>query len=275
MSESLIATVASDTSTTIPAIPPGVRLLTLENGLTLIIREDHSVLDLLTADYTFVNDRLARHYEIPNVYGSQFRRVTLSADNPRRGLLGQGSILTITSLPTRTSPVARGKWILETILGTPPPNPPANVPPLKESSNQSVEALSLRKRMEEHRTNPVCAGCHRIMDPIGFSLENFDAVGRWRTRDGSTTIDASGELADGTKVDGPASLRLALMRYSDQFVRTVTERLLTYGLGRGLQYQDMPVVRSIARDAARDNYRFSFVILGLVKSTPFQMRTSR
>jgi hypothetical protein len=238
-----------------------------------IIREDHSLLDLLTADYTFVNERLAQHYEIPNVYGSQFRRVSLGPDNPRRGLLGQGSILTITSLPTRTSPVARGKWILENVLGTPPPNPPANVPPLKENSSQSVEALSLRKRMEEHRTNPVCAGCHKIMDPIGFSLENFDAVGKWRTRDGSTAIDASGELTDGTKVDGPASLRLALMRYSDTFVRTVTERLLTYGLGRGLQYQDMPVVRSIARDAARDNYRFSSVILGIVKSAPFQMRT--
>ena len=238
-----------------------------------IIREDHSLLDLLTADYTFVNERLAQHYEIPNVYGSQFRRVTLGPDNPRRGLLGQGSILTITSLPTRTSPVARGKWILENVLGTPPPNPPANVPPLKENSSQSVEALSLRKRMEEHRTNPVCAGCHKIMDPIGFSLENFDAVGKWRTRDGASVIDASGELTDGTKVDGPASLRNGLMRYSDQFVRTMTEKLLTYSLGRGLQYQDMPVVRAIAREAARDNYKFSSLILGIVKSSPFQMRT--
>jgi cytochrome c551/c552 len=237
-----------------------------------IMREDHSVLDLLTADYTFVNDRLAKHYDIPNVYGSQFRRVTLSTDNPRRGLLGQGSVLTVTSLPTRTSPVARGKWILENILGAPPPNPPANVPPLKEDA-KDIEGLSLRKRMEAHRSNPTCASCHRIMDPIGFSLENFDAVGKWRTRDGSSRIDASGELSDGTKVDGPATLRQALMQYSDQFVRTVTERLLTYGLGRGLQYQDMPVVRSIAREAARNNYRFSSLVLGIVKSAPFQMRT--
>jgi Protein of unknown function (DUF1592)/Protein of unknown function (DUF1588)/Protein of unknown function (DUF1585)/Protein of unknown function (DUF1587)/Protein of unknown function (DUF1595) len=238
-----------------------------------IVREDHSVLDLLTADYTFVNERLAQHYDIPNVYGSQFRRVTLGPDNPRRGLLGQGSILTVTSLPTRTSPVARGKWILENILGAPPPNPPANVPPLKETAKGSIENLSLRKRMEQHRTNPVCAGCHRIMDPIGFSLENFDAVGKWRTKDGADAIDASGELTDGTKVDGPASLRQALMHYSDQFVRTMTERLLTYALGRGVQYYDMPVVRRIVREAAGDHYRFSSVVLGIVKSAPFQMRT--
>ncbi|PYS50263.1 MAG: hypothetical protein DMG13_21415 [Acidobacteria bacterium] len=237
-----------------------------------IIREDHSVIDLLTADYTFVNDRLAQHYDIPNVYGSQFRRVTLG-DNPRRGLLGQGSILMVTSLPTRTSPVARGKWILENILGAPPPKPPANVPPLKESASRNIEALSLRKRMEEHRTNPACAGCHRIMDPIGFSLENFDAVGKWRTKDGFSAIDASGELTDGTKVDGPATLRQGLMRYSDQFVRTMTEKLLTYALGRGLQYDDMPVVRGIVRGAAGEKYRFSSVVLGIVKSAPFQMRT--
>jgi mono/diheme cytochrome c family protein len=237
-----------------------------------IIREDHSVVDLLTADYTFVNDRLAQHYGIPNVYGSQFRRVQLGPDNPRRGLLGQGSILTVTSLPTRTSPVARGKWILENILGSPPPNPPANVPPLKENDNKDIAALPLRQRMEQHRTNAVCAGCHRMMDPIGFSLENFDAVGRWRTRDGSSLIDASGELVDGTKVDGPASLRQGLLRYSDQFVRTFTTKLITYGLGRGLQYQDMPLVRSIVRDAARNNYRVSSIILGIVKSAPFQMR---
>lgn len=239
-----------------------------------IIREDRSVVDLLTADYTFVNDRLAQHYGIPNVYGSQFRRVTLGTDSPRRGLLGQGSVLTVTSLPTRTSPVARGKWILENILGTPPPKPPPNVPPLDDTNKAaSAEVLSLRKRMESHRTNPTCAACHKIMDPIGFSLENFDGIGKWRTRDGSSQIDASGELVDGTKVDGPASLRQALMRYSNQFARTVTEKLLTYGLGRGLQYQDMPVVRSIAREAARDKYRFSSLILGIVKSAPFQMST--
>src|SRR5439155_14920175 len=193
-----------------------------------IIREDHSVVDLLTANYTFVNDRLAQHYDIPNVYGSRFRRVTLDPDNPRRGLLGQGSILTVTSLPTRTSPVARGKWILENILGTPPPKPPPNVPPLKEDGKEDLEALSLRKRMELHRANPACASCHKIMDPIGFSLENFDAVGKWRARDGSTPIDASGELTDGTKVNGPGSLRDGLMQYSDQFVQTITEKLLTY-----------------------------------------------
>src|SRR5262245_14549048 len=238
-----------------------------------IVREDHSVVDLLTANYTFVNDRLAQHYEIPNIYGSQFRRVTLAPDNPRRGLLGQGSILTVTSLPTRTSPVARGKWILENILGTPPPKPPPNVPPLKEDGKEDLAALSLRKRMESHRSNPTCAACHKIMDPIGFSLENFDAVGKWRTRDGASVIDASGTLTDGTKVDSPASFLNGLMRYSDQFVRTMTEKLLTYSLGRGLQYQDMPVVRAIAREAARDNYKFSSLILGIVKSSPFQMRT--
>jgi hypothetical protein len=238
-----------------------------------IMREDRSVMDFLTADYTFVNDRLAQHYDIPNVYGNQFRRVTLAADNPRRGLLGQGSILTVTSLPVRTSPVARGKWILENILGAPPPQPPPNVPPLKADSKENIASLSLRKRMEQHRESPVCASCHKIMDPIGFSLENFDAVGKWRTREGSDVIDASGELSDGTRVNGPAGLRDALMPYSGQFARTLTEKLLTYSLGRGLRYQDMPVVRSIVREAARDNYKFSAVILGIVNSAPFQMRT--
>jgi hypothetical protein len=237
-----------------------------------IMHEDRSVLDLLTADYTFVNERLARHYGIPNVYGSQFRRVSL-ADTPRRGLLGQGSILTVTSLPTRTSPVARGKWILENILGSPPPSPPAKVPSLQETANSGGEEPSLRQRMEDHRKNPACAGCHRIMDPIGFSLENFDAVGRWRTREGNGTIDASGQLADGTKVDGPATLRQALMGYSNKFVQTMTEKLLTYALGRGVQYYDMPTVRAIVRDAARKDYRFSSIVMGIVESTPFQMQT--
>jgi hypothetical protein len=240
-----------------------------------IVREDRSILDLLTADYTFADERLAEHYGIPNVYGSQFRRVTLGPDSPRRGLLGQGSILTVTSLATRTSPVARGKWILENILGTPPPEPPPNVPPLeKTGEGDTAGALStLRKRMEAHRNNPACSGCHRIMDPIGFSLENFDAVGKWRTREGSVSIDASGELTDGTKVDGPLSLQKGLMRYSPQFVRTVTGKLMTYALGRGVQYYDMPLVRRIVKDAARENYRFSTVVLGIVKSAPFQMRT--
>ena len=237
-----------------------------------IVHEDRSVLDLLTADYTFVDERLARHYGIPNVYGSQFRRVSL-ADTPRRGVLGQGSILTVTSLPTRTSPVERGKWILENILGTPPPSPPANVPSLQENANSSGGELSLRQRMQEHRKNPQCAGCHRIMDPIGFSLENFDAVGRWRSTEGNQKIDASGELADGTRVDGPASLRQALLGYSDQFVQTVTEKLLTYALGRGVQYYDMPTVRAIVREAARKDYRFSSIVMGIVNSAPFQMQT--
>jgi len=246
-----------------------------------IVREDHPILDLLTADYTFVDQRLAKHYGIPDIYGSQFRRVTLPADNPRRGLLGQGSILTATSLATRTSPVLRGKWILENILGTPPPEPPPNVPALKENakpidrSTETVEVPSVRQRMEEHRANEPCRSCHKMMDPIGFALENFDAVGQWRTQDGRTAVDPSGQLVDGTKIDGPAKLREALLGYSDQFLRTVTEKLLTYGLGRTVEYYDQPVVRSIVRDAARDNYRFSSVILGVVKSAPFQMRVKK
>jgi hypothetical protein len=237
-----------------------------------IVREDRSVLDFLTADYTFVNERLARHYSIPNIYGTQFRRVPVR-DDARRGLLGQGSVLLATSYATRTSPVLRGKWILENILGTPPPNPPANVPPLKENTGRQTgndEVVSVRKRMEEHRTNPACASCHKMMDPIGFALENFDAVGQWRTDEGGSRIDASGELADGTKVQGPSSLRQALVTYSEQFTRTVTEKLLTYALGRGTDYYDMPTVRSITREAARDNYRFSSIIMGIVKSAPFQ-----
>lgn len=237
-----------------------------------IVHEDRNVLDLLTADYTFVDERLARHYGIPNVYGSQFRRVSL-AGTPRRGLLGQGSILTVTSLPTRTSPVARGKWILQTILGSPPPSPPPNVPALQENASSGVEELSLRQRMQVHRKNPQCAGCHRIMDPIGFSLENFDAVGHWRSTEGNQKIDASGELADGTKVDGAASLRQALLGYSDRFVETVTEKMLTYAMGRGVQYYDMPAVRAIVRDASARNYRFSSIVMGIVNSAPFQMQT--
>ncbi|HEY6343213.1 MAG TPA: DUF1592 domain-containing protein [Bryobacteraceae bacterium] len=243
-----------------------------------IVREDRSVQDLLTADYTFVNERLARHYGIPNVYGSQFRRVALGPDNPRRGLLGQGSFLLATSLATRTSPVLRGKWILENILGTPPPEPPPNVPTLKENvkptdqSTETVQAPSVRQRMEEHRVNQPCAGCHKMMDPIGFALENFDGVGQWRTQDGRIPVDASGQLVDGTKIDGPAQLREALAGYSEQFLRTVTEKLLTYGIGRGVEYYDQPAIRAVVRDAARDNNRFSALILGVVKSPPFQMR---
>jgi mono/diheme cytochrome c family protein len=235
-----------------------------------IIREDRSVLDLLNANYTFVNERLARHYGIPNVYGSRFRRVTLTDEN-RRGLLGQGSVLTVTSYPNRTSPVLRGKWILENILGSPPPPPPPNVPALTENGEDG-KVLSVRERLEEHRKNPVCASCHRVMDPLGFSLENFDAVGQWRTKEEGGPVDASGQLADGSKVDGPVSLRKAIMRHPEQFVGTMTEKLLTYALGRGVESYDMPIVRSVARDAARSNYRFSSIVLGIVKSTPFQMR---
>jgi Protein of unknown function (DUF1592)/Protein of unknown function (DUF1588)/Protein of unknown function (DUF1587)/Protein of unknown function (DUF1585)/Protein of unknown function (DUF1595)/Planctomycete cytochrome C len=246
-----------------------------------IVRENRNTLDLLTADYTFVNERLARHYGIPNVYGSRFRRVSLGADNPRRGLLGQGSILTATSLATRTSPVLRGKWILENILGAPPPEPPPNVPTLKENvkptdtSTEAVQFPTVRQRMEEHRANPVCAGCHKMMDPIGFALENFDGVGQWRTQDGRTPVDPSGQLVDGTKVNGPEQLRAALLNYSEQFLRTVTEKILTYAIGRGLDYNDMPAVRAIVRNAAQDNNRFSALILGVVKSPPFQMKVKR
>jgi mono/diheme cytochrome c family protein len=244
-----------------------------ETGLFVesVIREDRNVLDLLTADYTFVNERLARHYGIPNVYGSRFRRVTLPDEN-RRGLLGQGTVLAVTSYPNRTSPVLRGKWILENILGTPPPPPPPNVPTLKENS-EGGKIMSVRERLEEHRSNPSCATCHRVMDPLGFSLDNFDATGEWRTKEAQNVpVDAAGQLADGTPVDGPVALRKALLKHPEQFVRTMTEKLLTYGLGRGLEYYDMPVVRAIARDAERQNNRFSALITGIVKSAPFQMK---
>ncbi len=237
-----------------------------------VMREDRNVLDLMTADYTFVNERLARHYKIPNIYGSQFRRVPVT-DEARKGLLGQGSILMVTSHTDRTSPVVRGKWILDNLLGAPPPPMPANVPPLNE--NPSGKVLTMRERMEEHRANPVCAACHQIMDPIGFSLENFDAVGSWRTREGGTLgtpIDASGQLLDGTKVNGPIELRQALLKHPEIFVDTMTEKLMTYALGRGLQSYDMPVVRQIVRNS--DHYRFTSLVLGIVNSTPFQMRAT-
>jgi mono/diheme cytochrome c family protein len=235
-----------------------------------IIREDRSVIDLIDANYTFVNERLARHYGIPNIYGTRFRRVTL-ADENRRGLLGQGSVLTVTSYPNRTSPVLRGKWILDNLLGTPPPAPPPNVPDLKDA-HEGGKVLSVRERMEEHRANSACATCHRVMDPLGFSLENFDATGQWRTKEEAGPVDASGRLADGTEVNGPVALRQALLKHPETFARTMTEKLLTYSLGRGLEYYDMPVVRAIARDAAASNYRFSSLVMGIVKSTPFRMK---
>jgi hypothetical protein len=235
-----------------------------------IFREDRSLLDLLAADYTFVNQRLAEHYGIPRVYGSQFRRVTLTDVN-RHGLLGQGSVLTVTSYPNRTSVVQRGKWILENLLGTPPPPPPADVPELVAVAHG--KALSMREQMQLHRANPTCAACHSRMDPIGFALENYDAVGRWRGEDAGAPIDASGKLPDGTEFQGPAGLRdLLLTRYRDDFLRTATEKLLTYALGRGVEYYDSPTIRSINRDAARHNYKVSSWILAIVNSTPFQMR---
>jgi len=235
-----------------------------------IFREDRSVLDLLSADYTFVNQRLAEHYGIPRVYGSQFRRVPLSDVN-RHGLLGQGSVLTVTSYPNRTSVVQRGKWILENLLGTPPPPPPPDIPELKAAPHGKV--LSMREQMQVHRANTMCAACHARMDPIGFALENYDGVGRWRGEDAGAPIDASGKLPDGTEFQGPAGLnQLLLTKYRDDFLRTATEKLLTYALGRGVEYYDAPVIRSINRDAARDNYRVSSWILAIVNSAPFQMR---
>jgi cytochrome c5 len=242
-----------------------------------IIREDRNVVDLLTADYTFVNERLARHYGIPNVYGSRFRRVTLPAAlDYRRGILGKGSFLSVTWTQNfRTSPVKRGVWVLENILGTPPPEPPPNVPPLEDTKGDSGKPLTLREQMTMHRTNQPCAGCHKIMDPIGFALENLDADGRWRAKqggDGGVPIDAKVKLFDGQEVEGPAGLRQALLRYSPQFVRMVTEKLMTYATGRGMTYTDMPTIRTIARNIQRDNNRFSAIVLEIVRSPQFQMR---
>jgi hypothetical protein len=239
-----------------------------------VMREDRSVLDLMTADYTFVNERLARHYGIPNVYGTHFRRVTLK-DDVRRGLLGKGAVLMVTSHPHRTSPVLRGKWILENVLGAPPPPPPDVVPPFEEDAG-AAKPKSVRERMEQHRRNPACASCHRMIDPAGLALENFDAVGAWRTRDGGTRgapVDASGQLVDGTQINGVVELRAALLREPETFVRTMTEKLMTYAVGRGLTAADMPAVRTVVRDSARSKYSFSSVIIEIVKSVPFQMRT--
>ena len=234
-----------------------------------IMHEDRNVLDLMTADYTFVNERLGKHYGIPGVYGSQFRRVTLT-DDARRGLLGKGSILLATSHADRTGPTLRGKWILENLLGTPPPAPPANVPPFEQTAGPTPRTI--RERMEIHRANPSCASCHRSMDGLGFTLENFNAVGAWRTRDAGYDVNAQGTMADGETAVGVAGLRAALLKRPEVFVQTLTEKLMTYGLGRGLQYYDMPVVRAILRDAAGQGNRFSSIILGIVKSPAFEMR---
>ncbi len=236
-----------------------------------IIREDRSAIDLIAANYTFIDERLARHYGIPHVRGSRFRRVALDPDSGRGGLLGHASILTVTSYATRTSPVLRGKWVLENILGTPPPPPPANVPPLEDAGRGQV--LSMRERMIQHRANPVCASCHALMDPIGLSLENFDGIGRWRTRtEGFAPLDVTGSLPDGSAYEGVDGLKATLLSRPELFVTTVSEKLLAYALGRAVEYYDAPAVRRIVRDAEEDGFRFSSLILGIVRSTPFQMR---
>jgi hypothetical protein len=233
------------------------------------IRGDHNVKDLLDANYTFVNEEMAQYYGIPGVYGSHFRQVTVH-DGQRRGLLGQASILTLTSYPNRTSPVLRGKWLLDNVLGTPPPPPPPDVPPLKESG-QNGKLVSVRERMEQHRKNPACAVCHRRMDPLGFALENFDAIGRWRKTSDGVAVDASAAMPDGTRFEGAEGLRKLLLTRSDQFTRTVTEKLLSYALGRELGYHDAPAVRQIIREAAASDDRWSAIVLGIAKSVPFQM----
>ena len=239
-----------------------------------VVEEDRGVTELLTADYTFLNERVARHYGAPGVYGDHFRRVGLPAGSPRAGLLGHGSILTVTSYATRTSPVLRGKWILENLLGTPPPPPPPDVPPLEESAS-STGAATMRERMAAHRRNPACAVCHRIMDPAGLSMENFDAIGRWREEEGGAAIDASGNLPGGESFAGVAGLRRALLDRPEVFVGALTEKLLIHALGRGVEHTDGPAVRAIVRAASRDGYRFSSLVLAIVRSPPFQMRRSQ
>jgi hypothetical protein len=237
-----------------------------------VVNEDRSVLDLLNANYTFLNERVAKHYGVPGVYGTHFRRVEL-ADEARWGLLGKGSVLMVSSHTDRTSPVVRGKWVLENVIGSPPPAPPPDVPTLDEIDPEGK--MTFRQKLEAHRANPACAGCHAVMDPIGFALENFDATGAWRDYEkgvGSTPINASGKLADGTLVTGAVELRRSIMTRPETFVSTVVEKLMTYALGRGLGGRDIPVVREIVRDVADDDYRFSSVVLAIVTSEPFRMR---
>jgi hypothetical protein len=236
-----------------------------------LVREDRNVLDLLNADYSFVNERLAQHYGIPNVTGNAFRRVQLP--DYRRGILGQGSILTLTSVADRTSPVFRGKWVMDVLLGTPPPPPPPNVPALDDSvkATEGGHQLTTRQRMEEHRKNPTCAGCHRFIDPLGLSLENFDVTGAWRIKDNEAPVDAVGDLYDGTKMNGPEGLREALMKHQDMVLRSFTESLMTYALGRRVEYADMPTVRAIVNASARNNNKFSSFVLGIVNSSAFRM----
>jgi hypothetical protein len=235
------------------------------------LRDDSSALELVTAKYTFVNERLARFYGIPHVYGEHFRRVTLPDDSPRAGLLGQGSVLLVTSYPDRTSPVLRGKWLLENLLAAPPPPPPPNVPSFPDNASGEVPK-SVRARMELHRRNPVCASCHSKMDPFGFALENFDAIGQYRTVDSGALVDASGTMPDGTTFTGPADFRTALLQRREELMTALTEKLLTYALGRGVEYYDMPAIRQIVREAGSRDYRWSALIESLVRSTPFRMR---
>jgi hypothetical protein len=234
-----------------------------------IVTEDRSVLEFINADYTFLNERLAKYYGIPGVKGSYFRRVALKGPE-RGGILTQASVLMVTSYPTRTSPVLRGKWILESILNAPPPPPPPNVPPLDDSANTS--AKSLRETFEKHRATPACASCHSRLDPLGFSLENFDAGGKYRTKEGDSPIDASGNLPDGTVIDGVPGLKKILLARKDEFVEGLADKLLTYALGRGLEYYDQPVVRDIRRQAEKNDYKFSSLVLAIVNSVPFEMR---
>jgi hypothetical protein len=237
-----------------------------------VFRENRSVLELLTANYTFLNERLARHYGIPNVKGSYFRRVSLPDGSQRGGLLGQGSILTITSYATRTSPVLRGKWVLENLLSSAPPPPPADIPALKTEGAEPDKPLTMREAMARHRASPACASCHARMDPIGFALENFDGIGRWRDADGGQPIDASGAFPGGTPFVGVQGVKRELLKQPEQFVHTVAERLLMYAVGRNLQYYDAPSVRAIVRDGAASRYTLGSLVLGVVKSRPFQMR---
>ena len=240
-----------------------------------IVREDRSIVDLLDADFTFVDERLARHYRIPGVRGSHFRRVALGPESPRRGLLGHGSMLTVTSIATRTSPVMRGKWILENLLGAPPPQPPPGVETNLGEGEEIAKTTTLRQRLERHRASPICATCHNIMDPLGFALENYDLIGAWRETDGPAKIDSTGRLADGTPLSGPVDLRKAVLSRSDAFVTTATEKLLVYALGRPVHYYDMPTVRTVVRRAAKDGNRFSALLLGIIESDAFQKRVKK
>jgi hypothetical protein len=238
-----------------------------------LVRDDRSVLDFFTADYTFVNERVAKHYGIPNITGPQFRRVAVPDE--RRGILGHGSIQLLTSVADRTSPVQRGKWVMEVLLGTPPPAPPPNVPSLDESvkADKGGKMLSVRERMEQHRANPACNSCHRVIDPLGLALENFDVTGKWRIKDNGVPIDSNGELYDGTKMQGPAGLRTALLKHQDLLLLSFTERLMTYAIGRRMEPYDMPAIRAIIRDAAKNDYKLSSFVMGVANSAAF--RTTR